>query len=31
MNLYAIEFLQHDAAGMKREAAWLRKPSLRGR
>jgi tetratricopeptide (TPR) repeat protein len=23
MNLYAIDFLQHDAAGMKREAAWL--------
>ena len=23
MNLYAIDFLQHDTAGMKREAAWL--------
>ena len=23
MNLYAIDFLQHDTAGTKREAAWL--------
>jgi tetratricopeptide (TPR) repeat protein len=23
MNLYTIDFLQHDAAGMKHEAAWL--------
>jgi eukaryotic-like serine/threonine-protein kinase len=24
LNLYAIDFLQHDAAGMEREAVWLR-------